>query len=88
VESGKTSLVDIELEEMISQLSIDAPLGTELYLDGEKISDTASFPIPISEGTHLVRAKIADHSVSKKFNVQKGKHYHLSIIFDIIINGD
>lgn len=88
VDSGKTSLVDIELEEMISQLSIDAPPGTELYLDGEKISDTASFPIPISEGTHLLRAKIADRSVSKKFNVQKGKHYHLSIIFDIIIDGD
>ncbi|UCF97236.1 MAG: hypothetical protein JSV89_18995 [Spirochaetaceae bacterium] len=88
VESGKTSLVDIDLEVTISQLSIDAPLGAELYLDGEKISETVSFPIPISEGDHLVRAKIADHSVSKKFNVQKGKHYHLSIIFDIIINED
>ena len=71
VESGKTTVVDLYLE---------------LYLDGEKLSD--SFPIAISEGTHLVRAKIADHSVSKKFSVQKGKHYHLSIIFDIIINED
>jgi hypothetical protein len=86
VESGKTTVVDLHLEEMISQLTIEAPLGAELYLDGEKLSDP--FPVPISEGTHLVRAKIADHSVSKKFSVQKGKHYHLSIIFDIIINED
>jgi hypothetical protein len=88
VESGKTSVVDIDLEQRISQLTIDAPLGAELYLDGAKISDTASFPIPINEGNHLVRAKIGDRSMSKKFSVQKGKHYHLSIIFDIIINED
>ena len=88
VESGKTSLVDIDLEETITQLTIDAPSGAELYLDGEKLADGISFPIQISEGNHLVRAKIADHSVSKKFAVQKGKHYHLSIIFDIIINED
>ena len=88
VESGKTSLVEIELEKTISHLTIDAPHGTELYLDGEKISESVAFPIPISEGNHLVRAKIADQSISKKFSVAKGKHYHLSIIFDIIINED
>ena len=88
VESGKTNLVDIELEETVTQLTIDAPSGTELFLDGEKIADGISFPIQISEGNHLVRAKIADYSMSKKFTVQKGKHYHLSIIFDIIINED
>ena len=88
VESGKTNQVDIDLEETITQLTIDAPSGTELYLDGEKLADGASFPIQISEGNHLVRAKIADHSISKKFVVQKGKHYHLSIIFDIIVNED
>ena len=88
VESGKTNQVDIDLEETITQLTIDAPSGTELFLDGEKLADGAAFPIQISEGNHLVRAKIADHSISKKFAVQKGKHYHLSIIFDIIINED
>jgi len=88
VDSGKTSLVDVDLEETTTQLTIDAPSGTELYLDGEKIADGVPFPIQISEGNHLVRAKIGDHSISKKFAVQKGKHYHLSIIFDIIVNED
>jgi hypothetical protein len=88
VESGKTNQLDVDLEETVTQLTIDAPSGTELFLDGEKISDGTTFPIPVSEGNHLVRAKIADHSISKKFAVQKGKHYHLSIIFDIIINED
>ena len=86
VESGKSSVVDIHLEESISQLSIDAPSAAELYLDGEKLPDSLVFPIPIDEGSHLVLAKIADRNISKKFTVQKGKHYHLSIIFDIIIN--
>ena len=88
VESGKTNQVDVVLEETLTQLTIDAPSGTELYLDGEKLADGVTFPIQVSEGNHLVRAKIADHSMSKKFAVQKGKHYHLSIIFDIIINED
>jgi hypothetical protein len=88
VESGKTNQVDIALEETITQLTIDAPSGTELFLDGEKLTDGVTLPIQISEGNHLLRAKIADHSISKKFAVQKGKHYHLSIIFDIIINED
>jgi hypothetical protein len=81
-------LVEIDLEKTLSQLTIDAPEGTELYLDGEKISESTVFPIPISEGNHLVRAKIADRSTSKKFSVAKGKHYHISIIFDIIVNED
>jgi hypothetical protein len=88
VESGKTNQVDIDLEQTITHLTIDAPSGTELYLDGEKLTDGIAFPIPITEGNHLVRAKIADHSISKKFSVQKGKHYHLSIIFDIIVKED
>jgi hypothetical protein len=88
VESGKTNQVDVDLEETTTQLTIDAPTGSELFLDGEKLADGVTFPIQISEGNHLVRAKIADHSISKKFTVQKGKHYHLSIIFDIIINED
>jgi hypothetical protein len=88
VESGKTSAVDVDLEETITELTIDAPSETELYLDGEKLAEGVGFPIPVSEGNHLVRAKIADYSVSKKFVVQKGKHYHLSIIFDIIVNED
>jgi hypothetical protein len=86
VESGKSNVVDIYLEQIISQLTIEAPLGTELYLDGEKIAENAAFPLPVTEGTHLVRAKIADQSISKKFTVKKGKHYHISIIFDIFVN--
>jgi hypothetical protein len=88
VDSGRTSQVEVMLEETITQLTIDAPSGTELFLDGEKIAGGEAFPLQISEGNHLVRAKIGDHSVSKKFVVQKGKHYHLSIIFDIIVNED
>lgn len=88
VESGVTSVVEVDLEILISRLTVEAPLGTELYLDGEKISNTTAFPLPIGEGNHLVRAKIADHSVSKKFTVQPGKHYHISIIFDIIVKED
>jgi hypothetical protein len=88
VESGKSTSVEVNLEEVVGQLTIDAPQGAEVYLDGEKLTGKASQAIPIAEGTHLLRVKMADYSVSKKFTVQPGKHYHLSVVFDIILVED
>ena len=57
-----------------------------MYLDGEKLSALAG--LPIAEGTHQVRVKIADYSVTRKFSAQRGRHYHLSCVFDIMITED
>jgi len=86
VESGKRSVADIKLESIATLLSIDAPQNAEVYLDGEKLSDLSA--LPIEEGAHLVRVKIADFSANKKFTAQRGRHYHLSCIFDIIVDED
>jgi hypothetical protein len=88
VESGKSTSVEVNLEEVVGQLTIDAPQGAELYLDGEKLPGKVSQTIPVAEGAHLLRVKIADYSVSKKFAVQPGRHYHLSVVFDIIVVED
>jgi len=88
VQSGKSTNVEVNLEEVVGQVTIDAPLGAEVYLDGEKLPAKSSQTLPIAEGTHLLRVKMADYSVSKKFAVQPGRHYHLSVIFDIIVVED
>lgn len=88
VESGKTSSVEVNLEEAVGLLTIDAPQGAEVYLDGDRLPARTSQSVPIAEGTHLLRVKLADYSVSKKFVVQPGRHYHLSVVFDIIVVED
>jgi len=86
VEPGKSSSLDIELQSLTTLLSIEAPQNAEVFLDGEKLSSLTG--LPIAEGTHQVRVKIAEYNVTRKFSAQQGRHYHLSCIFDIIINED
>jgi hypothetical protein len=86
VEPGKTSALDIELQSLTTLLSIEAPQNAEVFLDGEKLSSLTA--LPIAEGSHQVRVKIADYNVTKKFSAQAGRHYHLSCIFDIILSED
>ncbi len=86
VEPGKTSTLDIELQSLATLLSIEAPQNAEVFLDGEKL--TSLVGLPIAEGTHQVRVKIAEYNVTRKFSAQRGRHYHLSCVFDIIINED
>jgi len=88
VESGKSSVVEVELELLASFLTIDAPQSAEVYLDGVKLPAFAGIHLPIEEGSHQVFIKVADFSVSKKFTVAKGRHYHISCLFDILLTED
>jgi hypothetical protein len=88
VESGKSSVVEVQLELLASLLTIEAPQSAEVYLDGEKLTAFAGIHLPIEEGSHQVFIKVADFSVTKKFTVVKGKHYHISCVFDILVGED
>jgi hypothetical protein len=86
VESGKTTRLEIPLEELTASLKIDAPQGAEIFLDGKRLTASPGSELPVEPGSHLVRVKIGDYSHSKKFTIEPGRHYHLGVIFDIIIN--
>jgi len=88
IESGKTSRMDIILEELAIGLTLEAPEEAEVYLDGEKMGNHGRTVYPLEPGGHLVRIKIGDYSISKKFTARPGKNYHISCVFDIIINED
>jgi hypothetical protein len=86
VESAKTTRLEVALEELTATLRIDAPQGAEVFLDGQRLSEPASSDFPIEPGPHLVRIRIGDYSHSKKFTIEPGRDYHISVIFDIIVN--
>ncbi|MBN1834515.1 MAG: hypothetical protein JW820_01630 [Spirochaetales bacterium] len=84
VESGKTARLEVTLEELLSTLRVDAPQGADVFLDGERMADAGEHPV--EPGPHMVRIRIGDYSHSKKFTIEPGRHYHLAVIFDIIVN--
>jgi hypothetical protein len=86
VEPGKSSLLEVQLERLATLLTIEAPQSAEVFLDGQRL--TALAGLSIEEGAHQVRVKVGDYSVSRKFSAQRGRHYHLSCVFDIIVNED
>jgi hypothetical protein len=88
VEPGRRSSMEILLVEAASSLTLDLPPGTEIFLDGNKLAVPPNQKVQLKEGEHLIRIKVGENSVSKKFSVKRGNHYQISVIFDIIILED
>lgn len=88
IEPAQEKVLQFELQKSQSFLNITIPRGSEIYLDGVKLSPPQINNISLSEGSHTVIIKIGDYSISKKINVVAGKNYNLSVIFDIIIEED
>ena len=86
VESGRTVRLELPLEELTSTVRIDAPEGAEVFLDGKRVTAVPAGQYPIEPGEHTLRIRIGDYSHSRKFTVEAGKHYHLGVVFDIIVN--
>ena len=86
VEPGKSSQLEVQLERLATLLTIEAPQSAEVFLDGERLTSLTG--LPLEEGAHQLRVKVADYSVSKKFSAQRGRHYHISCVVDIIVKED
>jgi hypothetical protein len=82
---GQTQAIVIELEPNISTLVIESLEGATVYLDGKKVSKSR---VQLSEGNHTIRFKVGEYSISKTFNVEKGKSYNVSLLFDIKLEED
>ncbi len=88
VESGKTTPVLVQLEASQGALFLEAPLGAEIFLDGQKVPWVRGAGVPLLEGQHTLRVTIGDYSLSKRFTARPGKDYHISCVFDIIVTED
>ena len=82
---GQETTLEVVLEPSISMLSIESLEGATVYLDGKKLGIDASrgSSIELTEGSHTIRFKLGEYSISKTFSVVSGKNYNLSLTFDI-----
>lgn len=87
---GQVATLEVVLEPSISTLSIETLEGSTVYLDGKKLGlDTArGESIELTEGSHTIRFKLGEYSISKTFSVMRGRNYSLSLLFDIELKED
>jgi hypothetical protein len=82
---GQETTLEVALEPSISTLSIESLEGATVYLDGKKLGldTTRGASIELTEGSHTIRFKLGNYSISKTFSVMRGKNYSLALLFDI-----
>lgn len=85
ISRGNTTKLDLIMEQLLPTVMFEAPEGAEIILDGEKINTSTSKSIQISPGEHVVRMKLGDYSLSKKFTIDAENKYKISLFLDILI---
>jgi hypothetical protein len=87
IDRGKTAVMEASFAKNESRLRINAPEGTRAFLDGQAVTlDTTE--IPVESGDHTLSMKLGDYQINKRFTVEPGKNYSVSVSLDILINED
>ena len=85
IRRGETTDIRMDIEKLESFAYIEAPEGTSVFLDGERLEPTADGGIKLDPGEHTVLLKLSDYKISKKFDIKPGKDYKISLFLDIFI---
>ncbi|MDR1932559.1 MAG: hypothetical protein LBQ57_07045 [Spirochaetales bacterium] len=85
IDRGKTAVMEAVFLRKESTLQINAPAGTRAFLDGQAVNPETS-GIPVESGEHTLSMKLGDYQINKRFTVEPGKNYSVSVYLDILIN--
>ena len=86
IDRGKTTSVEAVFLKKEASLRISAPIGSRAFLDGESV--ILDNPFPVDAGEHILAIKLGDYQLNKRFTVEFGKNYSVSLHLDILINED
>jgi hypothetical protein len=87
IDRGQTAVVEAAFLTQQASLRINAPSGTRAFLDGKAIT-LESTHMPVEAGEHTLSMKLGDYQISRRFSVETGKTYSVSVHLDILINED
>ena len=88
IEPGKTTSVVVELRVVVGTVSIEAPKGSTIYIDGTKLDYPRESRVRLSEGEHVLRYKLDDYSGTRTFTVAEGKSYTIYVELNIVVKED
>ncbi|MCL1817755.1 MAG: PEGA domain-containing protein [Spirochaetaceae bacterium] len=86
IDRGKTARVEAVFLKKAASLRVTAPAGTRAFLNGEAVGLETT--LPVEPGEHILALKLGDYQMSKRFTVEPGKAYSVSLHLDILINVD
>jgi hypothetical protein len=85
IEGGEITELSVSLEQPSPGVIIEAPELVEVYLDGERRRSPVGRLIPLEPGQHTVVVVLGDYRLSRRFTVQPGKNYKISLLLDILV---
>jgi hypothetical protein len=87
VERGKVVTIEAIFMKREAKIRMNAPLGTRIFIDG-KPAPLGSEEMILEPGEHTFSFRLGDYQVSKKFYLEQGKSYGVSLYLDILMNED
>ncbi|MDR1894648.1 MAG: PEGA domain-containing protein [Spirochaetales bacterium] len=84
VNSTQTVRVELPFARQIPGLLFEAPAGTQIFLDGEKINPSQE-PLLVSEGEHTVLFILEDYRISRQIHLTGNNNYKISLFLDIFV---
>ena len=87
LEKGKVVTVEATFIKKEATVHINAPLGTHVFIDGKPVS-LSQGEFSLDPGEHTFSFRLGDYQVSKRFYMEQGKSYGVSLYLDILINED
>lgn len=85
ISRGETSRLYQTLKPLLGNYRIQAPQGTQLFIDGERVPSQGGSTLSgeLEPGEHLLLFQFGDYQLSRKLAVQGGKSYNIELFFDI-----
>ena len=84
IEQARTATLRIPLLPALATVSYTAPRGSRVYVDGRALEgETGDFTAP--PGEHTIVVVVGDYTVTRRFSVEEGREYNLSVTMDVAI---
>jgi hypothetical protein len=84
VEPGATTLVEIPLLPALATIAFSAPRGARVYIDGQDMG-VESGDFTAVPGEHTIVVVVGDYTVTRRFSVEEGRSYSLSVTMDLVV---
>ena len=85
---GQDTALAIVLRRSTPLLALDVPETASVFLDGAKMEFKRGERRSVEAGDHIIRVKIGDYTITRKFRAVRGRVYTVSLFFDILIVED
>lgn len=83
VEEGKTGKLVIELAERPATLFLDAPRGTQVFLNNSIVANRLGTHIEVEPGEHEIQFRIGSRTIARSIFVESGETYRLVLDLQI-----